>query len=91
MIVKFEVFDKKHLEVFSINMHKHIKFTYIHTEIPEYLKSLGSTRIGMRPNLWASTSSWTIDVLFAKRTFSIAIVGTYIKIQIKPKSTIATM
>lgn len=60
-------------------MHKHLKFTYIYTKIPEYSKSLGSTWIGMRPNLWASTSSWTIDVLLATRTFSIAIVGTYIK------------
>jgi hypothetical protein len=44
--------------------------------------------MGMRPNLWASTSSWITDVLFAMKTFSIAIVGTYIK-RIKPKSIIS--
>ena len=49
-----------------------------------YSNSLGSTLMGMRPNLWASTSSWITDVLFAMKTFSIAIVGTYIQ-RIKQK------
>jgi hypothetical protein len=53
-----------------------------------YSNSLGSTLMGMRPNLWASTSSWITDVLFAMKTFSIAIVGTYIQ-RIKPKSIIS--
>ena len=50
-----------------------------------YSNSLGSTLRGMRPNLWASTSSCITDVLFAMKTFSIAIVGTYIQ-RIKQKS-----